>query len=97
MKETQKCRKCGHVFAGTERSGRSFGGIGDSMRRADAKVCPRCGGPVTWVGQGGAPLSPFQRMAEAKRHLRLGCLWGAIALVGGLIALLVIKMSQAPG
>ena len=95
MRETQRCQDCGHVFSEIERTGPSLGGIGDIMRHAGEKACPRCGGAVKWVSQGGSPLSANKRLEEAHHHLRLGCLWGAIAggiaLIGFLIAHFVLK------
>jgi ribosomal protein S27AE len=91
MREIQRCRKCGHVFAKIDRSGPSIGGMGDIMRHSDDRVCPRCGGSVIWVDEGGSPLSAYKRMEEANRHLRLACLWGAIALIGWLIIYFVLR------
>lgn len=91
MRESQKCRKCGHVFSQFERTGPSVGGLGDIMRRGRTMQCPRCGGPVTWVDDGGMPLSPHQRMEDTKRHLRLALLFGAIALIGFAIVFLIVK------
>lgn len=84
MSEFQKCQKCGRTFARFDRTGPSIGEMGDIMRRAGEKVCPSCGGPVIWVDDGGSPMSPHKRMEEANRHLRLGILWGIVALIGWL-------------
>jgi len=92
MKEFQKCQKCGKVFARIDRTGPSIGGIGEAMRHSDEKVCPSCGGPVIWVDDSNSPLSAYRRMEEANRHLRLGCLFGVVAVIGFLILyFLVLK------
>ena len=85
MSEFQKCQKCGRTFAQLDRSGSSIGEMGDIMRRADDKMCPICGGRVIWVDDSGSPMSAYKRMEDANRHLRLGCLWGLVALIGWLL------------
>lgn len=90
MIEIQKCRKCGKVFSEVYRTGPSMIGIG-IWRHADEKICPVCGGPVIWVDERGVPLSPYKRMEEAKRHLRLGCFWAIVAIIGLIIYFVVIK------
>lgn len=85
MREFQKCQKCGKVFAQIDRTGASIGGIGEIMRHSDEKVCPSCGGTVVWVDDGGSPLSAYRHIEDANRQLRLGCLWGIIALLGFLL------------
>ena len=91
MREIQRCRKCGQVFAQIDRSGPSIDVLGDTMRQSGDKVCRRCGGSVIWVDYGGSPLSDYKRMEEANRHLRLGCLWGVVALIGWLIIYFVLR------
>lgn len=82
MSELQRCQKCGQVFDQIDRTGPLTGGIGELMRHADEKVCPSCGGRVIWIDDSGSPMSAFERMEEANRHMRLGCLWGIVALIG---------------
>lgn len=59
--------------------------MGDIMRHSDEKICPHCGGQVIWTDTDGAPMSPYKRMQDANRHLRLGCLYGIIAIIGCII------------
>jgi len=82
VRECQKCRKCGKVFAEVDRNASSIGGTSDLFRHVDEKTCPRCGGSVIWVDEDDQPLSISKRVEEVNRHLRLGCLWGIIALLG---------------
>lgn len=91
MTEYQKCRKCGYVFAQIDRSGPSIGGFGDIMRHGDETMCPHCGGSVIWVDSTDLPLSPYKRMEDAKRHMKLGCLYGIVALLGWLLFFLFIR------
>ncbi len=68
-----------------DRTGPSIGGLGDIMRHAEEKMCPRCGGRVIWVDDSSSPMSAYKRMEEANCHMRLGCLWVIVALIGWLI------------
>jgi len=86
MSEFQKCQKCGKTFARIDQTGPSIGGMGDIMRHAGEKMCPSCGGPVIRVDDNGSPMSAYERMEEANRHMRLGCLWGIVALIGWLLS-----------
>ncbi len=90
MKDIQKCQKCGKVFSQMVRAGPSKGGIGDIMRQANTMTCPNCGGSVIWVNEANVPLSAHERMEEANRQLRLGCIWGIVAIIG-LLAFFVAK------
>ena len=81
MREYQKCRRCGRIFAQIDRSGSPISVMSESMRRAEEKECPDCGGPVIWVDNQDSPLSENKQMEEANRHLRMGCLWSFIALI----------------
>ena len=85
MNEFQRCQKCGTTFTRIDRTGPSIGGMGDIMRHADEKMCSRCGGRVIWVNDSGSPMSAYKRMEEANRHMKLGFLWGIVALIGWLI------------
>lgn len=85
MSEFQKCQGCGRISAQIDRIGPSIGGIGEIMRLADEKSCPHCGGPVIWVDDRGSSMNACKRMEEANRHMRLGCLWGILALMGFLV------------
>jgi hypothetical protein len=42
------------------------------------------------MSEDGTPMSPYKQMQDAQHHLRLGCLWGIIAIIGWVIFAFVV-------